>query len=128
MTLVLLSKCLSFIVTVKDIVEFHARFEKIHPFQDGNGRVSRALTNFLYKKKQLPFIFINADKQRETYLDSLEEIEGRYYDVNENDLTSLNIVMYNAIATSYSNIYEGSKMLNNPEKEISRNRLTKSRK
>ena len=50
-------------VTIKEIIEFHARFEKIHPFQNGNGRVGRIIAfKECLKNNIIPFIIFDKDK------------------------------------------------------------------
>lgn len=51
-----------------DPIEMHIRFEKIHPFADGNGRTGRMLMWWhQLKKKQEPTLFLNSEKHEKYY-------------------------------------------------------------
>ena len=59
----------------------HHRFVQIHPFQDGNGRVARALTLLSLERRQYPPLVVDRDR-RDKYLDTLNQ-------ANDGDLAPL---------------------------------------
>ena len=50
----------------------HHRFTQIHPFQDGNGRVARAITSAVFLRADYLVLVVRDEEHRERYLDALE--------------------------------------------------------
>ena len=59
-------------ITFEDIVDFHYKFETIHPFQDGNGRVGRLIMFKECLKYNIP-PFIIEDSAKDFYRRGLNE-------------------------------------------------------
>ncbi len=64
---------------VQKAITFMYRFIVIHPFSDGNGRISRALLNWMLRLKGIPPIYID-DKSRKEYYEALShvDLEGNF--------------------------------------------------
>jgi Fic family protein len=58
---------------------FHANFERIHPFEDGNGRTGRVLLNSILLKFSYPPLIIRKTS-RLAYFYSLEAFDNNYKD------------------------------------------------
>ena len=83
--------------TLEDIIEFHVRFEKIHPFQDGNGRTGRII---IFKEclKNNIFPLIIEDNRKQEYYDALKEAQ------KNNDYKKIIDLFYQEQKVYYDNV------------------------
>ena len=83
---------------------FHHKFEKIHPFYDGNGRTGRMLMNYILIRAKYPPIVIYK-KNRNEYLDALSSADK--INLTKTDKGYKNLVGYIAseASDSYWNLF-----------------------
>lgn len=72
---------------IDNIIKLKCKLIKIHPFKDGNGRTCRALLNLMFKKVNLPPVYVQP-KEKEEYIKAMDDavrlgdysaIQGFYY-------------------------------------------------
>lgn len=74
---------------------FHYKFIRIHPFDDGNGRVARILMNLILQNNGFPIVIIPSDeKNKEMYYQGLMQIDSNLID------------LYDAISSDEVDLFE----------------------
>lgn len=53
---------------------FHYRYIRIHPFEDGNGRIARLMVNYILSRHGWPMVVVR-NKRKNEYIDALHETD-----------------------------------------------------
>lgn len=69
---------------LRTLMDSHIKFERIHPFDDGNGRTGRELINLELAKHEMPFLIIEKnDKPQYVTLEQENNVDGLVEYANE---------------------------------------------
>ncbi len=94
-------------ITVSDFIEraivIHHKLTVIHPFHDGNGRVSRMFLNWLFKIKGLPPVYLKYES-KERYYEALQQA-----DLHQ-DYIPLKEVFFTEIIRTMIQLYDGRRI------------------
>jgi len=84
---------------------FHHKFEKIHPFSDGNGRTGRMIANFILLRNNFPPMIIHK-KTRKEYLEAMREAdESDLWKIEEKKYSDLISYGISQFIETYWNIF-----------------------
>lgn len=89
---------------MEEAIKIHYELTTIHPFSDGNGRVSRTLLNWLFSLKKLPPVYLK-HTNKEIYYDAL------YMADTENNFDMLVELFYLESIQSINQIFDSRKIL-----------------
>lgn len=78
---------------IDEVVKIHHEITIIHPFHDGNGRISRSFLNWLFRINNLPPVYLK-HKEKENYYEALREA-----DINRN-FDGLSVIFYKQVIGS----------------------------
>lgn len=91
---------------IEESVNIHHRITVIHPFYDGNGRVSRMFLNWLFRLKNLPPVYLKYDR-KDDYYKALQSADV------DKDFIPLYEVFFNEILKTMIELYDGRRYICN---------------